>query len=72
MSEFHIICSNNIADALICDVGVTLAAFNLGLWKGIRVYGSRYAEMRGFCLGSMCGEWKQIRHLWVLDTYAKL
>jgi hypothetical protein len=72
MSEFHIICINNIPDALICDLGVTLAAFNLGLWKGIRVYGSRYAEMCSFCLGSMCGEWKQIWHPCVLDTFAKL
>ena len=70
--EFHIICINNIADALTYDVWVTLATLNFGLWKGIRVNGSRYGETCNFCLGKICGGWKQLWQPWILDTFAKL
>jgi hypothetical protein len=71
-SKFHIICINNIDGTLINDVGVTLATLNLGLWKGIRVNGIKYGAMSNICLGSMCGEWKQIWQPWILDMFAEL
>jgi len=51
---------------------MTLATLNLGLWKGVRVNGVRYGAMRNVCLGSMCGEWKQIWQPWILDMFAEL
>jgi hypothetical protein len=72
LSEFHIICITNTADALTYDVGVTLTTLNLGLWRDIRVNASRYGEMHNICLGSICGEWKQIWQPWILDTFVKL